>query len=316
MKVKKNINREANTESLEKITRFLDKYFELSELSMDPSMGRFIPMVYSKSEAEMADVFEADYLKNFNGLMIKGDKLVSTIFTSAFPHDEILKSFLEKSSSGDLLFLHHPIPLECGDPKGELGKGFKKNNLKLIKKIKQKKLSIYVCHAPLDYHKKVSTGRSIAEALGGKIVSTFLPYGGGDVGLIVKIKQLSTNQLIGRLEDIFNIPYVEFAGKKLKKIIRVGIVPGGGDDIEYSEMSKKLGAQAYITGEIFSNQRGKWATENRKKLKEYANGVDISLIAVSHSASEFLVMKTQIVKLFEEKLNLKVVSLPQENWWV
>jgi len=37
---------------------------------------------------------------------------------------------------------------------------------------------------------------------------------------------------------------------------------------------------------------------------------------VSHAASEFLVMKTQIPKWFKENFGLCVILLAQNKWWV
>jgi len=41
----------------------------------------------------------------------------------------------------------------------------------------------------------------------------------------------------------------------------------------------------------------------------------MSLIGVSHAASEFLVMKTQMSRWFAEHFSVKVALLPQQVWW-
>ncbi|MEK7518149.1 MAG: Nif3-like dinuclear metal center hexameric protein [Patescibacteria group bacterium] len=292
----------------------LDTFFKVKELDRDPSMSHFVPMVY-KQNHEWKKIFEKDFQKRFNGLMVRGENKIQTVFTASFPHDEILQKFISKSSEGDLLFLHHPIPLECGDPKGNLGRGFLPINPILLKKIVKKRLSIYSCHAPLDYNKKVSTSRTIAEELQAKIESEFLSYGNGNAGLIATISSVSTADLITKLKNIFGIPYVDFAGKNSERIIKIGIVAGGGDEVEYSQTCRKRGAQAYITGEIFSRYDSDWGKQNTAKLQNYVKTVDISMIGVSHAASEFLVMKTQIPRWFKENFGLPVIPLAQNKWW-
>lgn len=300
--------------ALTQIVDELDAFFKVKELGKDPSMNHFVPMVY-KQDHEWEKIFEPDFLKRFNGLMVKGSDKIHAVFTASFPHDEILQKFIAQSVGGDLIFLHHPIPLECGDPKGNLGKGFLPINSILLKKIIRKKLSIYSCHAPLDYNENISTNRAIAEALQAKIKSKFLPYGNGHAGLIATISPISTVDLITKLKKIFGIPYVDFAGKNLERITKIGIVAGGGDEIEYSQTSRKSGAQAYITGEVFSHYDSDWGKQNTAKLQNYAKTVDISMIGVSHAASEFLVMETQIPEWFEENFGLPVISLYQNKWW-
>lgn len=304
-----------STVLISKVTNTLDSFFEVKELEKDPAMSRFVPMVYRKTQ-QWKKIFEPDFLKRFNGLMIRGSDEIRTVFTASFPHDEIIQQFISKSQEGDLLFLHHPVPLECGDPRGDLGRGFLPINSLLLQKVVEKRLSIYSCHAPLDYNKKISTNRAIAEALKAKIESEFLPYGNGYVGLIATINPISTNKLIVRLKKIFGVPYVDFAGKNIDRITKIGIVAGGGDETEYSQAAKEREAQAYITGEIFSHYDSDWGKQNTAKLKKYAKTVDISLIGVSHAASEFLVMKTQVPKFIKENFGIAVIPLSQKKWWV
>ncbi len=308
------MNLSKKTVEISKVTALLDSFFEAKELQKDPAMSHFVPIVYKKSRL-WKKLFEPEFLKRFNGLMIRGANEPRTIFTASFPHDEILQKFISQSQAGDLLFLHHPIPLECGDPRGSLGRGFLPIDSTLLRKITRKKLSIYSCHAPLDYNKKISTNWAIAEPLKAKIESEFLPYGNGFAGLVAKINPISTDDLIIKLKHIFNIPYVDFAGKRVDKITKIAIVAGGGDEVEYSQTAKEKGAQAYITGEIFSHYDSDWGKQNTAKLKKYAETVDISLIGVSHAASEFLVMKTQMVDWFKENFGLTVIPLAQNKWW-
>lgn len=301
--------------TISSVTDILDSFFKVKKLEKDPAMSRFVPMVYKQSKL-WKKLFEPEFLKRFNGLMIRGANEVTTIFTASFPHDEILQKFISQSQVGDLLFLHHPIPLECGDPRGNLGRGFLPIDSALLRKIIEKKLSIYSCHAPLDYNKKISTNRAIAEALKTKIESEFLPYGNGFAGLVALISPISTDNLMIKLKHIFDIPYVDFAGKKVDRIIKIGIVAGGGDEIEYSQTAKQRGAQAYLTGEIFSRYDSSWGKQNTEKIKKYAKTVDISLIGVSHSASEFLVMKTQLPRFLKENFGLPIIPLAPREWWV
>lgn len=309
------MNPSKKTILISKVTNTLNSFFKVKELEKDPAMSRFVPMVYKQTQ-QWKKIFEPDFLKRFNGLMVRGADEIRTIFTASFPHDEIVQQFIRKSREGDLLFLHHPIPLECGNPRGNLGRGFLPINSSLLRKVVKKRLSIYSCHAPLDYNEKISTNRAIVEALKAKIESEFLPYGNGFAGLVAIIAPISTNDLIIKLKKIFDIPYVDFAGKKINRITKIGIVAGGGDEVEYSQTAKERGAQAYITGEIFSHYDSDWGKQNTEKIKRYVNNVDISLIGVSHAASEFLVMKTQLPKFLKENFGLPIIPLAQKKWWV
>ncbi|MFE0399571.1 Nif3-like dinuclear metal center hexameric protein [Paenibacillus lactis] len=212
--------------------------------------SRFIPMVYDPIGFDWKAKFEEDFTQRFNGLMMKGSPELQRIFLASFPTDEILLQFIEEAYEGDLLFMHHPIPMECGDPQGEWGRGFLPVTPSLLDEISRRQLSIYTCHAPLDYNRKIGTSISISEALGGEIVDEFCPYGNGYAGVICDIALTTTDELIGRLLPLFEIPYVDFEGKKHKRIQRIAIIAGCGDVVSDMREAERKGAQAYVTGEI------------------------------------------------------------------
>jgi putative NIF3 family GTP cyclohydrolase 1 type 2 len=122
--------------------------------------------------------------------------------------------------------------------------------------------------------------------------------------------------LIKKLKMIFDIPYVDFVGKNLKKITKVGIVAGGGDEVEYMQTVCEKGAQAYITGEIFSHYDNEWGRQNTLKIQKYSEAVGMSMIGVSHGASEYLVMKTQIPEWLRKKFTISIIPISQSVWWM
>ncbi len=119
--------------------------------------------------------------------MLRGAPTVRTVYLAAFPSAEVLRAFIDRAEPGDLLFVHHPIDLESGDPKGEWGRFFQPIADKTIDALRLRQLSIYSCHAPLDYHPTFSTSGSIAAALGGTVIGEFFPYGRGHAGIIASL---------------------------------------------------------------------------------------------------------------------------------
>jgi putative NIF3 family GTP cyclohydrolase 1 type 2 len=140
--------------------------------------------------------------------------------------------------------------MECGDPRGEWGRGFfliPKNYMRLIR---EKGLSVYTCHVPMDYHKEMGTSIAIANALGINVQERFIGDDKGEIGVIGDIPPISTKQLKETLEDLFDIPYCDFEGKEINEITRVVIVAGCGDKVKWMKMAEEKDVQAYISGEI------------------------------------------------------------------
>jgi len=297
------------------ITEKLDDYFEVNDLDVDPGMGRYVPMVYGPVGIQWENYFEKEFNKRFNGLMMKGEEIVNSVFASVFPTEEVLNHFLDHSQAGDLLFLHHPIDMLCGDPQGEYGEGFIPIPKELLDRLKDKKVSIYSCHAPLDYHKKISTSRAMVEAIGGSVEDTFFPYGNGDAGVICSVESISTDQLIEKLKSIFDIPYVDFLGKKKDQIRKISVVGGVATGIPFMQDMEKRGVDAYLTGQIQLHMDNKRSNNHRAELAEYAKETTMSLIGVSHSSSEYLIMKTQMSKWFNDNFDMAVKLIPLSKWW-
>ncbi|MGR2746429.1 Nif3-like dinuclear metal center hexameric protein [Bacillus sp. N6] len=301
---------------LKEIVSKLDDELDIKSFGKDSSFSRFIPKVYEPLNFEWQTSFEKDFVELFNGLMLKGSSIVEKVFLAVFPTDKVLERFIEESNSGDLLFMHHPLLMECGDPKGEWGKGFLPIKERYITKIREKNISVYTCHIPLDCHKQLGTNIAIAKALNAQILADNTLNKKNEYVLYCSIEKTTTTNLISILENTFEIPYVDFEGKKLEDIQRIAIVAGCGDVVDWMKKAEENGIQAYITGEIHCHIGNDYGKKKYKQVMEYASNTSMSLIGVSHSASEYLVHKTLMKDWFEKNFNIKTVLIPQEKWWV
>jgi putative NIF3 family GTP cyclohydrolase 1 type 2 len=295
----------------------LNRAFEIEEFGKDPGFSRFLPVAYEETGFDWKSTFEKGFTELFNGLMIKGAPEVSKVFLAVFPTDEVLKHFIENSTEGDLLFMHHPLLMECGDPIGDWGRGFVPIKLEYLQRVLEKKLSVYTVHEPMDFHLELGTSVAIQQALGAKKIDGFLPeYKEIDLVYICEIEETSTEELVSKLEKLFEIPYVDFEGKKHHHISKIAIVAGCGDKVDWMREAEKRGAQAYITGEIHCHIDNDYGKKKFQQMMDYVPESNMSLIGVSHSASEYLVKKTLIRKWFNEKLGLETAMIPQGKWWL
>ncbi|MGR3764204.1 Nif3-like dinuclear metal center hexameric protein [Rossellomorea sp. NS-SX7] len=302
---------------LDKVVNALDREFHIKSFGKDPAFSRFIPQVYDPIEFDWKRVFEHDFTALFNGLMLKGASEMKNVFLAVFPTDSVLERFIHESKEGDFLFMHHPLLMECGDPNGKWGRGFVPIKEEYINKMRAKNLSVYTCHVPLDYHKQLGTSAAIAKALNATIVDGLLPNEQGDhLVLVCSIDETTTDEIEQELKEIFQLPYVDFEGKRLDDISKIAIVAGCGDKVEWMKEAEEKGVQAYITGEIHCHIDNDYGRLKYEKMMDYAKTTSMSLIGVSHSASEYLVKKTLMKDWFEKNFDLNTVLLPQEYWWL
>jgi putative NIF3 family GTP cyclohydrolase 1 type 2 len=302
-------------EPLRIIERDLDAFFGIEDSGVDPAFSRFLPDVYDGDERPWRLWFEPGFVARFNGLMIRGGDRVRTVFLSAFPSESVLHSFLDQSEPGDLLFVHHPIDLESGDPRGSWGRFFRPMAVDTIAAIQAKELSIYACHAPLDCHGTVSTSRSIAAALQGRVTGEFFAYGPGNAGVFAEIAPIALEDLEAILLGIFDVPYLDKTGARLKSIRSVAIVGGAGDRVDQMKLAEASGAQVYLTGEIHSRIDTDYGRSKFAAVERFAATSGMALLGVSHAASEFLVMRNEMRDWFATRYQVEATLLPEAHWW-
>ncbi|MED1411857.1 MULTISPECIES: Nif3-like dinuclear metal center hexameric protein [Bacillus] len=304
--------------ALKEIERSLNHLFQIEKYGKDSSFSRFIPATYDQIQFPWKQFFEANFVEQFNGLMIRGAENVNTVFLAVFPTDDVLEKFISQSMTGDLLFMHHPLVMECGDPLGKSGRGFVPIPSKYLYAIKEKQLSIYTCHGPMDFHQTYGTSISIAKALQANVIDGFAQGGPEQeaVGLICEIDETSTEKLQKHLKKLFNIPYTDFEGKQHDSITKIAIIAGCGDVVSLMKEAEEKGAEAYITGEIHCHIDNEYGKYKYSLIMDYVKETNMSLIGVSHSASEYLVKKTLMHGWFKEIFDVNITLLPQEKWWL
>jgi len=303
-------------EHLDDIVKSLDSEFNIEAFGKDPAFSRFIPSVY-KGRLDWKALFEPSFNEIFNGLMIKGDGKVKNLFLAVFPTSHVLNHFIDYGEPGDLLFMHHPLVMECGDPYGKWGRGFVPIEEHLLHRVKEKGLSIHTCHVPMDYHQTLGTSQAMAESLGLRITNRFIhDEEHGDIGIIGEVTPMATESLINQCKRVFDIPYVDFEGKSHDSITKVAVVAGCGDKVKWMKEAEKQGVEAYISGEIHCHIDNDYGRKKYQAVEEFVETSNMSLIGVSHAASEYLVKRTLMYQWFEMNFDISLKLIPQEKWWL
>lgn len=302
---------------LKSIVRRIEEFYRVKELDIDPQMAVFYSGTYEKINFDWESYFEKDFVKRLNGLMIKGSETVNNIYLSAFPTPDVITKFLDQAKEGDVFFAHHPIYMSCGDPHGRVGDGWKCILPKYLDQFKKRNLSYYSLHSPLDYHSEVGTRAAIIKSLNAEILEDFYDDGRGPHGAICQINPVLLSELEKRLIQIFDIEYLDKSGRTDKdhKVSKLAVVSGSADNTDLMKIAQDKGVDVYIAGEVNSRFDTEFGRENQKKIDKFMKQTKIPFIGVSHSASEYLTMKTQMREWFRQQFNVKVHLITQDKWW-
>jgi putative NIF3 family GTP cyclohydrolase 1 type 2 len=304
------------TVDLDRVTSALDGLFALDAATPDTAMSRHLPRVHDEVGTDWRAFVEPRFAERFNGLMRRGSPAVATVYGACFPSAEILDAWLAVAAPGDLLVTHHPIDVRNGSPDGDIwAEGFVPISPAHLAAIADRGLSMYACHAPMDTSLHVGTAAAIVEALGGTAVDRFWPYGDGHAGLVADLAAISSADLVRRAREIFTVDTVEVEGVEHDAVTRVAVVGGIGDHVEQMALAERLGAQAYLTGELHVRIEGEYGRRKFAAVRDFASTTGMTLIGVSHAASEHLVIETQLTRWFIKNLGIAVRPLREPRWW-
>jgi putative NIF3 family GTP cyclohydrolase 1 type 2 len=299
---------------LAQLVEHLDRAFEIPDWNRDPAMSHWVPEVYRRIGHDCAALFEPDFIARCNGLMFGASDRVTEVYCAAFPAPEILDALEARARSAALLFLHHPVDLESS------GAGFLPIPPERLARLRERRISLYACHAPLDCHDELGTSASLAAAFEIREPSAFHTYGRGRAGRIGSLAPTTVAWLAERGKQLLAVEHAEIGGARPETIRRVAFVAGAGDSPEVLAEAETLGAEAFITGDWYTRSKPlgeadrRWVSDNRTACLAYAAKTGMALIGFSHAATEHLVM-TRRMKPFFAAHGLPTHCLGQSDWW-
>ena len=206
-----------------------------------------------------------------SGLKLTGRKKICIIGGAV---DLSLYAINKASQAGcDFLFTHHDAWSSTGAELAE-----KKSEL-----LRQRKISTYISHDPLDLHSELGTAFSLARALNWHISDSFM----NNLGVIPEVNNVFTlEESIPHISaTLGNKPYVVPAGGKID---RVGIIAGWGARPEWMSEARAKGATTFLSGEAIHFG------------KLYAKESGMNLILAGHYATELPAVKVLLDCIWKE----------------
>jgi len=149
-----------------------------------------------------------------------------------------------------------------------------------VEECRERRISIYAIHVPLDNFGLYSTSRSLTDALGIEIIEPFCEYRGSLAGVIGKTKCKTTGELNYLFSNTVDhqtklYPY----GDADIKDGKVAIVAGGGNDMDVLPAVAEKGVNTLITGITVNNER-------YAEVHQYEKVNRINILGGTHYSTE------------------------------
>ncbi|MHC4205317.1 MAG: Nif3-like dinuclear metal center hexameric protein [Planctomycetota bacterium] len=197
------------------------------------------------SFVEFNEFINPDFKERYIGVMLDNTAEIEKVYTSTFPDTDTLDEILRRNETDILLLSHHAMGY---DPTLE---GFPFYNIPAgcLKQLKERRVSFYVLHLPLDKNGPYSTSVNLAKELQLQITGEFCEYLGSKVGVICETGFTKLEDFALHIEGIIRHEIkVRQYGDEIIERKTVGIAGGGGCfDFVANELAA-LGINTYLTG--------------------------------------------------------------------
>lgn len=221
--------------------------------------------------------FLCDNFKNRSmGLVCDFATSINKVYTAVFPSKKVLQQILDDNISNAMLFVHHPSIWDIR----KTPEIFQQMDRSLLQQFKDKHISIYNLHVPLDNYGIYSTSVTLAKALHIKPQQSFAPYFGGFAGVFGKTETLTVQDLrkqfqqaVGHKVSLYNYGTKKITDKK------VAIIAGGGNEVNTLEEIANAGINTFVTGITVNN-------DYSKKTHEFAKKHKINILGGTHYSTE------------------------------
>jgi putative NIF3 family GTP cyclohydrolase 1 type 2 len=267
----------------------LEREFSI-ELVRDDDWAPAFAQVYP--EPYWREFVEPEYEGRWDGLMVRGADEVRAAATCVFPGDAVVAQ-LEPAT---LLFSEHP--LDFGD-----APGFLPLARETFADMRERGISFFHAHAPIDQHPRFSPSRLVAQGIGLDALEEYFPIDSALPGgaAIVGQSMLTVDGLADSLRAFLgaDIP-VHVLTRTQQLAGRVSVVAGGGASRDILAESLARGCETYVTGNAATNCVLDFVQTEVREFRALADREHVTLIDATHYGME-RPPQLELVRWFQER---------------
>jgi len=274
----------------------LDSYFEVGNYN-ESTLAERLPREYTPILARYAET--AFTSGGWNGLLLNSAETVDRLYLIVVPTQEILDTIIarevKRGAPGALIFSHHFA--ETTEENAVLRPIAQAQ----LAELREHKISLYICHEPLDRHPKINTSLAFAEALKLREISLFSTPGGGSTGAYGSTGPIGFHELAKRAADTTGLSALRYSTIRHngRPIERVGVIAGIGG-IEDLRAAVTANVDTVVTGEWWPGGPNGTQSARRTAVHDFLQTVDLNLIGTSRYASESLVLRDDLPNWLKE----------------
>jgi putative NIF3 family GTP cyclohydrolase 1 type 2 len=224
----------------------------------------------------VADFLSQNFKRRSMGLVCDHATEIGRVYTAVFPSRDVMGRILDDGARDAMLFVHHPSIWDIR----RAPEVFQQMDKEQLQTFKERRISIYNLHVPLDAFGDYSTSVSLARALEIITERPFAPYCGTLCGVFGKTALATVKDLrnrfraaVGHEVSLYNYGNDEIRART------VAITTGGGNDVAILKDVAEAGVNTYVTGITAKN-------DYSRKAHAFAKEHGINVLGGSHYSTE------------------------------
>lgn len=236
------------------------------------------------------DFLSDNFKKRSMGLVCDFANEINKVYTAVFPSRKVMEKILEDGAKDSMLFVHHPAIWDIN----KAPEVFQQMGRDLLQKFKERRISIYNLHVPLDNYGKYSTSKTLAEALDVEPQKPFAKYFGAMAGVFGKTDYSTVDKLKEKFQEAVghDVELYNYGNNEIKNNT-VAVIAGGGNNSEMLEEIANEGVNTLITGITVKNPHS-------QKAHDYAKQNKINILGGTHYSTETFACKA-MTEYFKNK---------------
>jgi putative NIF3 family GTP cyclohydrolase 1 type 2 len=216
------------------------------------------------------------YKRRSMGLVCDFTSEVKKVYTAVFPSDEVMQTLLDRGENDAMLFLHHPSNWDIA----KAPPIFHLMSKELLKIFRDRRISIFNFHVPLDNYSEYSTSTTLAKAIGLSDLKPFYEYYGSLACIYGKTNCKTVNEMREKFAKAMGHRVASYLyGTHEIKNGMAAVAAGGGNIAELHEQIAKDGVNLLVTGVTLEASFTKQAHEIAREKK-------INLLGGTHYSTE------------------------------
>lgn len=222
------------------------------------------------------------------GLVCDFTEDIQKVYTAVFPSKKVMQKILDDNVPNALLFVHHPSIWDIR----RAPEIFHQMDTGQLRQFRDRNISIFNFHVPLDNNGEFSTTVNLAKALDIEVEKEFAPYFGAMCGVFGKTECTNIDDLKKKFEKALGHKTQLYAyGDEEIANQRVSLVAGGGNDLEVLEEVVAEGINVHITGITA-------LSDYSRKAHDYAKEHHLNILGGTHYSTERFACEA-MVRYFE-----------------